>query len=140
MRPSTAAWCSIEQDRPAEFLAGNGCEHAQAPWYPSRLTFGEFKGRHFREALSHPALRAWLEWLAGSSSARSAGMGRWYLTQLTEPEPEVDDALAQVEPPAGRGAQGGEPTAADAAQAGVARRAASNASVTVPRPGRNPGS
>ena len=95
------------------------CEHAQAPWYPSRLTFGEFKGRHFREALSDPALRAWLEWLAGSSSARSAGMGRWYLTQLTEPEPEVDDALAQVEPPAGRGAQGGEPTAADAAQAGV---------------------
>src|SRR3990167_2297075 len=94
------------------------CEHAQAPWYPSRLAFGEFKGRHFREALSDPALRAWLEWLAGSSSPRSASMGRWYLAQLAEPAPEVDEALAQVEAPAGRGAQG-EPVAADPAQPGV---------------------
>lgn len=94
------------------------CEHAQAPWYPSRLAFGEFKGRHFREALSDPALRAWLDWLAGSSSPRSASMGRWYLAQLAEPAPEVDEALAQVETPAGRGAQG-EPVAADPAQAGV---------------------
>lgn len=94
------------------------CEHAQAPWYPSRLAFGEFKGRHFREALSDPALHAWLVWLAGSSSPRSASMGRWYLAQLTEPAPEVDEALAQVETPAGRGAQG-EPIAAEPAQAGV---------------------
>ncbi len=94
------------------------CEHAQAAWYPSRLAFGEFKGRHFREALSDPALRAWLAWLAGSSSPRSASMGRWYLAQLSEPAPDVDEALAQVETPAGRGAQG-EPVAADPVQAGV---------------------
>lgn len=94
------------------------CEHAQAPWYPSRLAFGEFKGRHFREALSDPALRAWLEWLAGSSSPRSASMGCWYLAQLAEPAPEADEALAQVEAPAGRGAQG-EPVAAEPAQVGV---------------------
>jgi DNA polymerase-3 subunit epsilon len=94
------------------------CEHAQAPWYPSRLAFGEFKGRHFREALSDPALHAWLEWLAGSSSPRSASMGRWYLAQLAEPALEADEALAQVETPAVRGAQG-EPVAAEPAQAGV---------------------
>ncbi|MDX9843758.1 MAG: exonuclease [Aquabacterium sp.] len=94
------------------------CEHAQAPWYPSRLAFGEFKGRHFREALSDPALHAWLAWLAGSSSPRSASMGRWYLAQLAEPAPEADEALAQVETPAVRGAQG-EPVAAEPAQAGV---------------------
>ena len=94
------------------------CAHAQAPWYPSRLAFGEFKGRHFREALSDPALHAWLEWLAGSSSPRSASMGRWYLAQLAEPMAEADEALAQVETPAVRGAQG-EPVAAEPAQAGV---------------------
>lgn len=94
------------------------CEHAQAPWYPSRLAFGEFKGRHFREALSDPALHVWLEWLAGSSSPRSASMGRWYLAQLAEPALEADEALAQVETPAVRGAQG-EPVAAEPAQAGV---------------------
>lgn len=94
------------------------CEHAQAPWYPSRLGFGEFKGRHFREALSDPALHAWLQWLAGSASPRSASMGRWYLAQLAEPAPDVEEDLAQLETLAGRGAQG-EPTVATPAQAGV---------------------
>jgi hypothetical protein len=95
------------------------CEHAQAPWYPSRLAFGEFKGRHFREALQDPGLRDWLAWLAGSSSPRSASMGRWYLAQLTEPAPAVDEALAQMEAAIStRGAQG-EPTAAEGVQSGV---------------------
>lgn len=94
------------------------CTFAQAPWYPSRLAFGEFKGRHFREALTDPALLAWLNWLATSSSPRSSSMGRWYLTQLTEPAPDQDEAVAQVETPATRGVQG-EPVAADMAQPGV---------------------
>lgn len=93
-------------------------EQALAPWYPSRLTFGEFKGRHFREAVNDAALRAWLEWLAGSSSPRSASMGRWYLAQLAEPAPEIDDTLAQIEAIATRGPQG-EPTASEAAPSGV---------------------
>ena len=95
------------------------CEHAQATWYPSRLAFGDFKGRHFREALTDPALRAWLEWLAGSGSPRSANMGRWYLAQLAEPAPEMDDAIAQMEALATRGAQGEPTVAAAPVQAGA---------------------
>lgn len=64
---------------------------AAAPWFPSRIAFGKFKGRPFREALDDPDLHAWLEWLAGASNPRSAEMGRWYLEQLrletTSPQP-----------------------------------------------------
>lgn len=55
---------------------------AAAPWFPSRIAFGKFKGRPFREALDDPSLYAWLEWLAGSSNPRSAEMARWYMQQL----------------------------------------------------------
>ncbi|MGY6216660.1 exonuclease domain-containing protein [Methylolobus aquaticus] len=58
------------------------CDFTAAPWFPSRIAFGQFKGRPFREALDDPDLHAWLQWLAGSSNARSAEMGRWYLAQL----------------------------------------------------------
>ena len=51
-------------------------------WYPSRIAFGKHKGRLFQEARRDVELRRWLEWLAGSSNARSAKMGRWYLGQL----------------------------------------------------------
>lgn len=57
-------------------------------WFPSRIEFGKHKGRLFQEAATDPALFNWLQWLAGSSNARSASMGRWYLAQL--------EALAQA--------------------------------------------
>lgn len=59
-------------------------------WFPSRLAFGKYKGRPVQEARTDPHLRAWLEWLAGSSTPRSAEMGRWYLDRLADaPEPIV---------------------------------------------------
>jgi len=65
-----------------------------APWFPSRITFGKFKGRPFRDALEDDELRGWLEWLASSSNPRSAEMGRWYLDQLgDEDEPQKPEAL-----------------------------------------------
>ena len=56
--------------------------YAAEEWYPSRIAFGKHKGRLFQEARRDAELRRWLEWLAGSSNARSAKMGRWYLGQL----------------------------------------------------------
>jgi DNA polymerase-3 subunit epsilon len=56
-------------------------------WFPARIPFGRFKGRHFREAASDTAMRAWLDWLAESQNPQSRAMGRWYLEQLaTAPE------------------------------------------------------
>jgi DNA polymerase-3 subunit epsilon len=52
-------------------------------WFPSRLPFGKHKGRSFRDAFRDRDLRLWLEWLAQSTNARSARMGRWYLQQLS---------------------------------------------------------
>ncbi|SDX45363.1 3'-5' exonuclease [Thiocapsa roseopersicina] len=56
---------------------------AAAPWFPSRIAFGKYKGRPFREALDDPNLYDWLEWLAGANNPRSVEMGRWYLAQLS---------------------------------------------------------
>ncbi len=61
-------------------------EFSEATWYPSRIAFGKYKGRMFREARRDPALRSWLEWLAGSSNPRSAQMGAWYLAHLDTDE------------------------------------------------------
>ncbi len=61
---------------------------AEEPWFPSRIAFGKYKGRSFREAMADPDLHAWLEWLAASSNPRSATMGRWYLGQLRIETPE----------------------------------------------------
>jgi len=72
---------------------------AAAPWFPSRIAFGKFKGRLFREALEDRDLYGWLEWLASSSNPRSAAMGRWYLEQLAhgadtgEPEPALAETV-----------------------------------------------
>lgn len=55
---------------------------SQGPWFPSLIGFGKFKGRNFREAVTDSELHGWLQWLAGSSNARSASMGQWYLAQL----------------------------------------------------------
>ena len=59
------------------------CVFAEAPWFPSRIAFGPFKGQSFREAVSNQELYAWLETLAVSSNARIAEIGRWYLNQLS---------------------------------------------------------
>lgn len=56
---------------------------ASSEWYPSRIVFGKFKGRDFRDAVNDDILRGWLEWLSSSTNARSAQMGSWYLAQLT---------------------------------------------------------
>jgi hypothetical protein len=42
-------------------------------WFPSRLSFGKFKGRLYQEAREDAELRAWLEWLAESTNERSSG-------------------------------------------------------------------
>lgn len=52
------------------------------PWFPSRITFGKFKGRLFQDALQDQELAKWLEWLAASSNEQSAAMGAWYLRRL----------------------------------------------------------
>lgn len=64
------------------------CTYAESEWFPSRIAFGKFKGRHFREARRDDALLGWLNWLAGSTNARSAQMGRWYLNQLEHGDPQ----------------------------------------------------
>ena len=69
-------------------------------WYPSRIAFGKFKGHLFTEAKQNPKMRRWIDRLAGSSNARSAKMGRWYLRELGRGiEPEVD---LSIFPSAGR--------------------------------------
>jgi len=59
------------------------------PWFPSRITFGTFKGRLFQEALKDAVFAQWLERLAASSNPQSAAMGAWYLERLqsTPPDP-----------------------------------------------------
>ena len=59
----------------------------QGPWFPSLIAFGKFKGRNFREAATDRELHGWLQWLAGSTNARSASMGQWYLAQLASDAP-----------------------------------------------------
>ena len=51
-------------------------------WFPSRLSFGKFKGRLYQEAREDAELKSWLEWLAESTNEKSSAMGRWYLGQL----------------------------------------------------------
>jgi len=51
-------------------------------WFPSRLSFGKFKGRLYQEAREDAELKSWLGWLAESTNERSSAMGRWYLGQL----------------------------------------------------------
>ncbi len=70
------------------------CAYTRAEWFPSRIAFGKFKGRDFRDAQRDQPLRDWLIWVAGSSNARSASMGRWYLERLKHVEREDEDVLA----------------------------------------------
>ena len=54
-------------------------------WFPSRIAFGKFKGRDFRDAIDDEPLKSWLVWLSASSNQQSARMGKWYLSQLDAP-------------------------------------------------------
>jgi len=68
--------------------------YAAEEWYPSRVAFGKHRGRLFQEARKDAELRGWLGWLASSSNARSAKMGRWYLRQLeSKTERQADSTL-----------------------------------------------
>ena len=61
--------------------------YAEDEWYPSCLSFGKFKGMNVMDARENPEFRMWLEWLANSSHAKSADMGRWYLRQMNAVKP-----------------------------------------------------
>lgn len=58
------------------------CAYVDSDWFPSRIAFGKFKGRHFQDARTDRELMDWLEWLSESTNERSANMGRWYQAQL----------------------------------------------------------
>ena len=65
--------------------------HAAEEWFPSQIAFGKHKGRLFREARKDAELKRWLDWLASSSNARSAKMGRWYLAANWKPKAQTQD-------------------------------------------------
>ncbi len=75
-------------------------KYAAEEWFPSRIAFGKHKGRLFQEARQNVELRHWLDWLARSSRARNAKMGRWYLKQLEVGEDLSTDSavFAAIEP------------------------------------------
>ena len=66
-------------------------------WYPSRLSFGKFKGRLYQDAKQDGELTSWLEWLAESTNERSSKMGRWYLTQLANWTGLADAAMLDLQ-------------------------------------------
>jgi DNA polymerase III epsilon subunit-like protein len=51
-------------------------------WFPTRISFGKYKGRSFHDARHDRQLREWLEWLSRSKNDRTARMGVWYLSNL----------------------------------------------------------
>lgn len=55
-------------------------------WYPTRLAFGKYKSRSYKDARSDREFREWLEWLATSKKESAARMGRWYLRHLDDEE------------------------------------------------------
>jgi DNA polymerase III epsilon subunit-like protein len=73
------------------------CSYTVAQWYPSRIAFGKHKGRHFQDARTDKSLMGWLEWLAGSTNERSAGMGRWYIAQLESGEAITGGAVPNTD-------------------------------------------
>jgi DNA polymerase III epsilon subunit-like protein len=62
------------------------CAFTEQDWFPSRIAFGKFKGRDFRDATDDEQLKSWLVWLSESANQRSAIMGKWYLSQLASPK------------------------------------------------------
>ena len=66
-------------------------------WYPSRLSFGRFKGRIYQEARDDAELKSWLEWLQESTNEKSSAMGRWYLGQLANGNGLEDAAMLDLQ-------------------------------------------
>ena len=64
-------------------------------WYPSRLTFGKFKGRHYKDAAEDEHFKQWLEWLSSSNNKRSQAMARWYLDKLSADDDDEDFLFAE---------------------------------------------
>ena len=58
--------------------------YANETWYPTKIPFGKFQGRSYRDAKNDPELLHWLEWLSQSENERSKRMGSWYLSSLSE--------------------------------------------------------
>ena len=58
-------------------------EFTKEAYYPTRIAFGKFKGRDYRDALNDSEFESWLGWLASSSNERSSLMGAWYISNLT---------------------------------------------------------
>jgi DNA polymerase-3 subunit epsilon len=58
---------------------------AAEEWVPSRIAFGQHKGRSIAEARTDAGLRRWLDGLAQSANARNARMGRWSLRKRRNP-------------------------------------------------------
>lgn len=58
----------------------------ESEWFPSKITFGKYKGRDFNEAAKDKEFRNWLEWLSNASNKQTANMGKWYLSRLVEQE------------------------------------------------------
>lgn len=73
------------------------CKYVEAEWFPSRIAFGKFKGRHFQDARTDTALLGWLQWLSSSTKERSASMGRWYLRRLEDVESDAVTATVSTE-------------------------------------------
>lgn len=76
-------------------------------WFPSRLSFGKFKGRLYQEAGNDGELKSWLEWLAESTNERSSSMGRWYLGQLASGATLEDATFLDMEMPGDADGSGG---------------------------------
>ena len=66
-------------------------------WFPSRLSFGKFKGRLYHEAREDAELKSWLEWLVASTNERSSAMGRWYLGKLENGSAAQDAAILDLQ-------------------------------------------
>ena len=98
----TTILCPIARERGLESW-DDFVVFATEEWFPSRLPFGKFKGRDFRDATADEDFRAWLQWLAQSARERSSVMGRWYLAQLIA-APEAATPVASSSQPAASGA------------------------------------
>jgi DNA polymerase III epsilon subunit-like protein len=57
-------------------------------WFPTRLMFGKYKGRSFKDARHDSQLKGWLEWLGESKNRRTRRMAEWYLSRLHEDDRE----------------------------------------------------
>lgn len=55
-------------------------------WFPTRLSFGKFKGRSYYDARFDREFKDWLEWLSQSKNERTCRMAVWYLKRLESPD------------------------------------------------------